>query len=159
MCVWLFGTIIAVLQHGRWAELRMTSIFIFLWLRLLHKYIIITINIINVIIIVMYCTIPSIINISPSCRILSYISVWQLYCTYLSHVSHINLWGSSQRRDLDQLIKDRHSTPLFLSTPVSYTTTVGPWSTCLGAACTSNSNIQPWRTTFVEPVALDRPPD
>lgn len=62
--------------------------------------------------------------------------------------------GTFTKKDLDQLIKDRHSTRLFLSTPVPRPLVLEALS--LAQHAPSNSNIQPWRTTFVGGLALDR---
>ncbi len=62
--------------------------------------------------------------------------------------------GKFTKKDLNQLIKDRHSTRLFLSTPVPRPLVLE--ALALAQHAPSNSNIQPWRTTFVAGVALDR---
>lgn len=56
--------------------------------------------------------------------------------------------------DLDQTIKDRHSTRKFLSQPVPRALL----DEALGLAqlAPSNSNIQPWRVVFAEGVCRDR---
>lgn len=61
---------------------------------------------------------------------------------------------SVAKKDLDQLIKDRHSIRLFLPTPVPRPLVLE--ALALAQHAPSNSNIQPWRTTFVAGAALDR---
>ena len=51
------------------------------------------------------------------------------------------------KQDLDQLITDRHTTRLFLSTPVPRPFALE--ALALAQHAPSNSNLQPWRTTFV----------
>ena len=58
------------------------------------------------------------------------------------------------KKDLDQLITDRHSTRLFLSTPVPRPLVLE--ALALAQHAPSNSNIQPWRITFVAGPALER---
>lgn len=61
---------------------------------------------------------------------------------------------STTKPNLDQLIKDRHSTRLFLSNPVPRPLVLE--ALALAQHAPSNSNIQPWRTTFVAGAALGR---
>lgn len=56
--------------------------------------------------------------------------------------------------DLDQAIKDRHSTRKFLSQPVPRA--LLDEALALAQLAPSNSNIQPWRVVFAEGVRRDR---
>lgn len=58
------------------------------------------------------------------------------------------------KKTLDQLIKERHSTRLFLTTPVPRS--LVNEALALAQHAPSNSNIQPWRMTFVSGPALNR---
>ena len=56
--------------------------------------------------------------------------------------------------DLDQTIKDRHSTRKFLSQPVPQA--LLDQALALAQLAPSNSNIQPWQLVFAQGVRRDR---